>query len=394
MNQETIQTKTTGKFQMANVLIISFAHMLHDIFSSFLAPILPLLIAKFGITYTQAGLLTVAGRIPSLFNPVIGIIAEKVRMRYLLILAPLFTVVSMSLLGLAPNYIVLLALLLTMGASSALFHVPSPAMIKHIAGDRTGKGMSFYMLGGELARTLAPLTILGAVSLWGLEGTYRLIPFGFLASGILYLKFRNISIREDFSRPTRSSTIHHTFRRYIPFFLLLIGYHIFATMLKSALTTYLPTYLTAKGNGIWIAGISLSVLQLSGAAGTFVAGTISDKIGRKATLLISGIASPLLMWAFILFDGIFMFPILLLLGFFTIATGPVILALVQDSDSEYPSFMNSIYMTISFVIGSIMALVIGIIGDHVGLELTYKICATAGFGTIPFILLLKDRKKR
>ena len=39
-----------------------------------------------------------------------------------------------------------------------------------------GKGMSYYMVGGELARTAGPMIILGVISWWGLEGTWRLIP--------------------------------------------------------------------------------------------------------------------------------------------------------------------------------------------------------------------------
>ena len=63
-----------------------------------------------------------------------------------------------------------------------------PVMMKKISGDSVGKGMSFFMLGGEIARTTAPLIIVGTVSLWGLQGTYRLIPFGILASIILFFK--------------------------------------------------------------------------------------------------------------------------------------------------------------------------------------------------------------
>ena len=169
--------KKNDQFQTSNVLTISIAHLVHDIYSSFLAPILPLLIEKLGISYSLAGLLSVLQRIPSLLNPIIGLIADKVSVRYFLVIAPALTATVMSLLGVTTHYTVLAILLFIMGLSAALFHVPGPVMIKHVSGDRIGKGMSFYMLGGELARTLGPLIILAAVSLWGLEGTYKLIPF-------------------------------------------------------------------------------------------------------------------------------------------------------------------------------------------------------------------------
>jgi len=98
------------KFQWSNVLTISFAHMLHDIYSSFLAPILPLLIAKLHMGYTLAGLLSFIQRVPSLLNPFIGLLADKLSLRYFIIIAPSITSVSMSLLGVASHYLTLLIL--------------------------------------------------------------------------------------------------------------------------------------------------------------------------------------------------------------------------------------------------------------------------------------------
>ena len=175
-----------SKFQFGNVFLVSAAHLLHDIYSSFLAPLLPMLISKLGMSLSAAGFLSIAGRIPSLLNPVIGLIADKIKVRYFIIFSPLVTSVVMSLLGRATNYTALFIMLFVMGISSACFHVPGPVLTRKVAGDRIGKAMSWYMMGGEFARTLGPLVILGAVYLWGLGGTYWLILFGVIATAILF----------------------------------------------------------------------------------------------------------------------------------------------------------------------------------------------------------------
>ncbi len=51
--------------------------------------------------------------------------ADRIALRYLVIITPAITAISMSLLGLAPNAPVLGILLFVMGFSSMLFHVPS-----------------------------------------------------------------------------------------------------------------------------------------------------------------------------------------------------------------------------------------------------------------------------
>jgi MFS transporter, FSR family, fosmidomycin resistance protein len=168
----------------------------------------------------------------------------------------------------------------------------------------------------------------------------------------------------------------------------------FRSAMKSALTIYLPTYLTAKGSSLWVAGISLSVLQFSGAGGTFVAGIISDKIGRKTALLIISTISPIMMFLFVYIQGIWMIPILIITGLFLFGSGPVILALVHDLDSEHMSFINGVYMTINFVLSSIMVLGVGYFADTIGLDFTYKICAWLALGSIPFVLTIKEKKEK
>lgn len=380
------------KFQTKNILLISAAHFVHDVYSAFLAPILPLLIEKFSLSYSLAGLLTVIQNLPSLLNPLVGIIADKVSVRYLLIIAPLLTATTMSLLGAAPSYAVIAILLFIMGISASMFHVPAPVMVKHIAGSRVGKGMSFFMLGGEVARGIGPLVILGGISIWGLEGTFRLFPFGLAASIFLYFKFKKIKISQDLKKIKTDSGILETFRTHSGILLNMTGILFFTQILKSALTAFLPTYLSLKGESLWMAGISLSVLQFAGGAGTFFSGTISDSIGRKTTMIIMSISVPILMAGFLLLHGAWDFPILILIGLFLFATNPVLLAELLEIKSERLSFLNGIYMSINFAITSITTFLIGVSSDVIGMHDTYIAVTVLSLFSVPFILKLSNKK--
>ncbi|MDZ7723028.1 MAG: MFS transporter [candidate division KSB1 bacterium] len=381
----------TSDFQYTNVITVSAAHMIHDIYSSFLAPLLPFLIEKLGISYSLAGLLSVFQRLPSLLNPLVGILADRLSMKTFLIVSPALTTVVMSLLGLAPSYTAAVILLIVMGISSTMFHVPAPVIIRNLSGNRIGKGMSFYMLGGELARTLGPLTILGAVSLWGLEGSWKLTPFGLLASGVLHWRLHTVKVQNH--SESRRPHLFRTLRGLAPFFLTLSAVVFFRALTKNAFTTFLPTFMTAKGASAWTGGGLLSILQLSGAAGTFLSGSISDKIGRKPTLIIISIAAPVLMWIFIISGTLIRIPVLILLGFFIFASGPVLLALVQDNGSGRPALINGIYMTINFTAGSLVSVLIGGMGDLWTLETSFKIAALVSLLGIPAVWLLPGGKK-
>ncbi len=383
------QTHADGqRFQTANVLLITFSHLLNDTYAAFVAPLLPLLINKMGLSYFLAGVLAAGIRIPALLNPLIGIIADRVRLRYFIILAPAVTSVMLGLLGVAPSYPALIFLTLAAGVSSTSYHVTAPVMMRHLAGDRVGKGMSFFMLGGDIAATVGPLVILSAVSLWGLEGTYRLIPFGWIASLFMYFRFKGIRIQHQFRSHTKPVSVKQTSKTLLPLFLCLTGTYVAVAAIESSLISFLPLYLSAKGANFWTAGASLSLLQMGGIAGNLTAGSLSDRFGRKNVLSGIVVVLPILMWLFILSRGILLIPLLVVLGMFLFGLRPVMLAIVHDTNSDNPAYVNGIYFMINFVGNSLMILVMGMLSDRIGLENTYRIAATLSVGAVPCALLL------
>ena len=370
-------------------MLISFGHLMHDTYTSFLAPVLPLLIDKFSLSYSMASLLGLMQRLPNLLNPFLGLLADRMGMRWLVILSPGLTAVAMSLIGLAPTITVVAILLMVTGISSALFHVPTPVMVRKVSGDQIGRGMSWYMFGGEIARTIGPLMVLGAISLWGLEGTWKLIPFGLAASGLLYYKLRKITISDEFRNKSDIQDLKKTFIQSMPFFALLIGLTFFRSIMRAALTTFLPTYMTLKGESLWTGGIFLSVLELSGAAGTLFWGYYSDRIGRRKALNILVYASPLFMFLFSITNGWASLPILAILGFFLMGTTPILLALTQDRGTERPAFFNSIFLTVSFGSEAAALMIAGGMADWIGLEATFNLSGVIALGAIPFVFMIK-----
>ncbi|MBN2858116.1 MAG: MFS transporter [Candidatus Delongbacteria bacterium] len=389
MSTNEITEEKKKKFDLPIVLTVSISHLIADTYSAFLAPVLPLLISGLGISKFQAGLLDFARKIPSLLNPLFGMIADRLDAKYFLILGCIIITVSMSLLGAVNDFLTLFILIFIAGLGTSIYHVPGPVIIKKVASEKLGLGMSFYMLGGEFARFLGPLVILSAISLWSFKGSWRVMPLGLAVAAFLYLKVRKISVHK---KNENGNAKLRDYRKYIRFFIIITGIVIFRSGMHSALTLYLPTYMNFKGNSLWVSGISLSVLQFAGAAGTFIIGILSDRIGRKKTLLGLSTLNPVLMLAFIYSSGFFIFPVLALSGFILLGSNPIILALVQERDTENLSFLNGTYMTISFVGSSVMVLTVGLLSDIFGLDTTYLITAFLAIAVIPFVLMLKETK--
>ncbi len=378
-------------FQRGRIVAVSLSHLFHDSYQAFLAPLLPLLVGKFGISLSTAGMLDVVRNLPSLLNPFLGIAVDRVPVKFFVIITPAVSAILMSFVGVAPTYGVIVLMMFVSGVNSSLFHVPGPVLVKRLAGGRTGSGMSYFMLGGELSRTLGPIVITGAITLWTLEGTWRLFPVGVAASVVLYFVLRDYNAGDGYSTEQANVSFRAVFRSLLPLFSFIGGYSLFLMAMKVSMTLYLPAYLVYHGKTLMSASLSLSILQFSGAAGTLFAGSISDRIGRKSTLLVSAIASPLLMWLFTVSGDALAIPILIAMGFFLFAPGPVVLALVQDVSSRAPAFSNGMYMTLNVLIRSLMVFVVGQLIDRTGFDLTYRIAASWAFALIPMVLLLPGK---
>ena len=391
MIQSTKKENKKNKFQLVNVLTITLAHHIHDIYTSFLAPLKVELSEAFGLNNLMFGSLSVAQRIPTLLNPFIGILAERVRIRYVMIFSPGITAIAMSLIGNMPNYYSLLVLVFISGFSSMLFHVPTPVMMRQVSGNRVGKGMSYYMMGGEFARTLGPVVVLAAVDLWGFDGIFRLIPAGFLASALLYFRFHKIDLRKNLKGMPHEGTHLEVLKKYVRMLILISAVTFFRGAMKSAFTYYLAGYLHEVGWSTWLSGIALSTVYLSGTAGVFFTGRISDIIGKRITLIIVSIVSPFLMWLFIISGEVAAFPILVLVGFFLLAPTPVFLSMVNSIESKHVTFLNGMYMTSNFLTSALATLLAGYAFDNFGYIPSFKMAAIAALIAIPIVLYLPKK---
>ncbi len=384
-------TKAPERFQTGQILVLSICHFIHDTYSSFFAPLLPLLIEKLSLSLTQAGFLSTVMQLPALMNPFLGTLADRTSVRYFIILAPAMTAIPMSLLGLAPSYSVLLILLFVAGISVAAFHVPAPVMVSRLSGSRKGKGMSFFMTGGELARAVGPLVTVGGVSLLGLEGFYPIMIVGIAASAWLYFKFRDVPITVKKSQPIG---LLATFREMRPILLPLAAILIARGFMHASLTTFLPTFIESETGNLWQAGMALTIFELCGVAGVMASGSLSDHFGRRRILFISLIGAPVSLFLFAWIGGWMRFSALLVTGFTLLSTTPVMLAMVQEHAKSSPSAANGMFMLISFTARAAVVVIVGFIGDMVGLRTTYFISALLGLTALPFIIMLPGATKK
>ena len=375
--------------QTGPLVTMASAHAVHDTFTAFLPPLLPQFVENLKLSNTAAGLLSTFLRIPGLLEPVIGHLADRTTLRWIVVLGPGVTATAMSLLGWAPNFAVLALFLLVAGLSNAAFHATAPVAVGYLSGRRLGRGMGFWMVGGELGRTLGPLVLVSALALMSLRSMTVLAIAGIAASVFLHLRLKDVSLRSRGDGEQIHWRVAVAAMRGM--MLILAGLLAVRSLMMTAVTVFLPIFLTDEGTSIWLAGAALSIVEAAGIAGALAGGWVSDHIGRRAVLVFGHIAAPAALLLFLAADGWARIAMLPVIGFTLLAVPPVLMALVQERFPETRALANGVYLSLSFAIRSLAAVSFGAVGDTLGLSPAMLVAAFAAFAGLPLIWMLFRR---
>jgi FSR family fosmidomycin resistance protein-like MFS transporter len=365
------------------------AHFAHDLYTSFLGPLVPAIQDKLGVSLAVASLMVPAQQVPSIAQPFIGYLADRTSRRLFVVISPTVAAISLSSLGLAPNIAVVLLMLLGSGLASAMFHAPAVSLVGEFGGRKVGRAMSIFMAGGELARTIGPLIITGAIAVFTLEGSFVVAAFGITASIILFftLDTTEADIR---SHNEASVDIRPLLRaRKRPIFAVL-AIAILSGIVTTPFSFFLVELLVEKGHGEWYGSFALSTVFAAGIVGALVAGTLSDQFGRRNVIgllfLLAAPLSYLYLWAE---NG--SWAVLLLLataGAVMMAPRTIILAAAAEVLPEARGPMAGMLLALGFVSTSIAAVAFGAFADRVGIENAYWIVPAIWVLGLPAVALL------
>jgi len=379
-------------FDAPVVITLAAAHLGHDVFAAFLAPLLPLLIAKLSIPLSAAGALASLFRAGSLLQPIFGAWADRTDPRYFVVATPLVTALCMTTLGVAPDLPSVALLLALAGVSAAAFHPATAATVTAASGRKRGSGSSLYMTGGKLGFATGPLFIVSFVTWFGLERTPLLVVPAALLSATLFLQLRN-KARSRLGTTSRGG-VWAAIKEERKSILLLSGLVVFRSTALVSISTFYPTYLTGLGNSLMFAGVAMTVYDSCGSGGALVGGTISDRLGRKSVLLLSQLVSGPLLYLAISSPGEATGLALIgIAGAMASLSVPVELTLFQELAPRARGTVAGIWYLLSFEGSVVATLIVGLVADRIGLGLTLRYCVFASMLCVPFTLALPRGRK-
>ena len=375
--------------QTLKSIVVSSAHGIHDMYSGFSSPLLPFLIERLSLMKAEAGVFILVFQGVSILQPIIGHVSDRTNLRKYALIAPAITAIFISLVGIAPTYSTVILLYLVAGLSSATLHAILPALVSSFSEENVGKGMSIWMIGGELGVMVGPLIITIVITQFSINATPWLMLIGILYSIILSIVLKDLPYHNKETKIRAEIPFKQLASILIPITLITL----IISPARSASMHYLPVFLQENGASVWFSGIVLSIMQGVGLIGTISGGSLSDSIGYRPTMIIALIFSAIAMVAASLTSAIIQvfFPCTLNIAILMIL--PVGMALIQRSFPNNRSLANGLYLAIMFGINALSSVFTGFLYDTIGGQPTFLYTGIVLILAVPFVFLLPNTKK-
>jgi FSR family fosmidomycin resistance protein-like MFS transporter len=174
--------------------------------------------------------------------------------------------------------------------------------------------------------------------------------------------------------------------------MLPIGAILFITgFLNAHVVTYLPTFMSLEGSTFAVAGASLAIIELAGSAGVFLMSMYSDRVGHRTIAWMGTLASGFFALAFLNTQGLLQLVMLVGIGMTAFVANPAYLALMQSKFTQNRALANGVYMASSFILRSIVVVVVGALSDQFGMRAVFTASAVLAMVSIPLNFLLPRR---
>ena len=345
--------------------LLAAGHLTVDAYSSFLTPLLPLLVTKLHLSLTLVGALVALSSLSSSFAQLLfGWFSDRVGRPWFVAFGPLVAALFISGVGTAASFGALAAFLMLGGLGVAAFH-PQAATLASEVSPRRGIAMAFFITGGTLGFALGPLFSVGVASAFGLERSWLAMVPGIVVSLLLLAWFSRATprVRQEAARPPL---------RELKPVLRPLSLLYFAVVARSAVSygfmTFLPLWLHARGYSLTRSGLVVSLYLLLGATGGFLGGWMADRWGGRRVVMASFLGSLPLYLAFLFLPDPWGLPCLVLGAFVLQSTLPVNIVLGQELSPRHAATISSLLMGAAWGLGSLFVGPVGFLADRFGLH--------------------------
>jgi FSR family fosmidomycin resistance protein-like MFS transporter len=374
------------------ITALSAGHFATDFSNGMLPALLPFLVTRFGLSYTEVGaLMLVSALASSIIQPLFGLWSDRRGAVWLLPVGVFLAGTGMGLAAAAPTYALCLVFVTVSGLGTAAYHPEGSKFAAFVSGSKRASGMSLFSIGGNLGVALGALTAAPVLLAFGREGGLLLALPGVVVAGMLVPALGYL--RGFAPEETRTWAASGEDRPGALALLLAV------IALRSAgwfgLLTFVPLWAVSLGHSEKYGNGLLSLMLFAGGIGTLAAGPLADRIGRRPVLLATVVATPPLVVTFVAVGGALGAVALALVGVCVVSTFGLTGVMSQEYLPSHIGLASGISIGFSIGLGGVAALLLGTVADAVDLETAMYACAVVpALAILPALLLPSSRGSR
>lgn len=361
------------KIQFSKIGVLSFAHMLNDLYSNYLPQMLPFLIAiNPNFTATMAAILVSSFTITSsLVQPLFGFFLDRQGKRWLVHVGTLWMAIMLSLTGIVHNYVLMVVLASLAGLGTAAFHPQASTMVNILSGEHKAVLLSAFVAFGNFGFALGPLLLVPLFQAYGLRATLVTVIPGIIVALLLLFFAPKNNVLSGSNTPL--SEVIKSLKSASQELSAIIGVIAIRSLAYTGMLTLLPLYFKSQNLSNIAASHLVTIMLATGAIGGVIGGFISDYYGRKRLIVGSLILSTPLFFGFFLTQGALSTLFLALAGASLLASFSVTVIAAQEAIPNNKALAAGLTMGFAGGLGGLAVIFIGRVADIWGLSTAVSI---------------------
>lgn len=350
------------------IALLSLGHFTIDLMQGAMPALLPFLKSAHNLSYAAIGTLVLGGNLTSaLIQPLFGYLADQTARRWMLPISVALTGVAVALLGVAPNYATVLALVLVMGLGVAAYHPEGYKTATSVAGERKATAVSWFSLGGNVGIAVGPPAITALVMMVGLAGSLGLLVPAIIVTALFVAVLPRLADTAPHATTPVKPSVDGVNRPWAMALLVLVV--TIRSWTSLGFTTFLPLYyVDVLHADPRMVGTLLFVFLGVGATGTVVAGPIADRFGMRPVMIGGFVAVTPLAALFLSVEGPLALVALGLTGATLVSTFTVSVVLAQQYLPRNTGMASGLIVGFAFGTGGLGVALLGLVADVYGLR--------------------------
>ena len=337
------------------------AHAVDDFYQGLVPAAVPYFVLERHVSYVGASGLALAATLGSALPQIlVGVVADRHRLRWLAPFGVSLAGVGAGLAGLAPGYPLVFALILVSGVGVAMFHPPAGRDARRAAGG-SATAMSYFAAGGSIGFFAAPAIATPLLDGLGLGATALFIPPALLM-GFVLLRHQHRS-HAAVTTPVIASGTDRPGQ-----FAALTGVEVIRSTFSFGVNTFVSLYwIRHLGASSALGGIALTLELAGGVLGTLAGGRIADRLGLVRTVQLgNSLLLPALVALLCCDDKYGALPLVFLVGLVTNVPFAVLVKLGQDYLPSRPGTAAGVTLGLAVSAGGLFMPLLGLVADHRG----------------------------